>query len=637
MQIAYRPDIDGLRAVAVLSVLGFHFFPEWFPGGYIGVDVFFVISGYLITSILIKEHDAGSWSIASFYARRILRIFPALILVLLFCLLLGWHVLLADEYKQLGKHIAAGAGFFSNIALWQEAGYFDRSSELKPLLHLWSLGIEEQFYIFWPLILWAAWQYRGKLTVITAALALASLIAGGFLVFQDRIQAFYSPFTRGWELLAGAILAIYRGKITPSGILSIHRRLAQFASAVVLMGSFLFLTEAMPFPGFLAIIPVLTTVILIDTNSGNAAGNYFLSWKPLVWVGLISYPLYLWHWPLLSFARILNSDAPSAQLRFLLILISFLLAGLTYWFVEKPLRRIRQRWFIATLASILFLIGLLGFNVFVRDGLERIRYKRMIEVNEQTNIDFIDFEKIGLITDAKCDKPFRFPEKDVCLTFNPSKPVTVAVVGDSHALHAYWGLARAFAKDGLNLKVYGKGACVPFLDHVTPGDAAHCQPFMNATLKDIAEDKRIQSVALVYRGRYLKEGSAKAEIDAYSQKLNATISMLERSGKKVYYFLPIVEPGFDPRLCTGVLPLGRKPPQSCVIDEIQDTLKWAELGRLVHQIQFDHPHVKVINPNKYLCKDQSCPIIMNNRSIFKDDNHLSYFGSILIGDQLKLN
>lgn len=637
MQIAYRPDIDGLRAVAVLSVLGFHFFPEWFPGGYIGVDVFFVISGYLITSILIKEHDAGSWSIASFYARRILRIFPALILVLLFCLLLGWHVLLADEYKQLGKHIAAGAGFFSNIALWQEAGYFDRSSELKPLLHLWSLGIEEQFYIFWPLILWAAWQYRGKLTVITAVLALASLIAGGFLVWEDKTQAFYSPMTRGWELLSGSILAIHGGRVKFPNIASTHQSMIQLGSIFVFVISVLFLNEAMPFPGFLALIPVIITAILITTTTKGTFGHHILSWKPLVLIGLISYPLYLWHWPLLSFTRILTSHSPTVELRFLLLIASLLLAIVTYWFVEKPMRGLRKRWLIALLASILALIGALGFNVFSRDGLERIRYKRMIELSEDASIDFTDFEKVGLITDIKCETPFRFPEKDVCLIADPSKPVSAAVVGDSHALHAYWGLARAFEKHGLNLKVYGKGACVPFLDHISSGDSAHCQPFMNLTLKNIAQDPRINAVVLIHRGRYLKESSSQSEIDAYKQQLDRTISMLERANKKIYYFMPVVEPGFDPRLCIGALPLGRKRPESCVIDEAQDAVKWLKLKNIIAEVYSSHPDISIVDPNVYLCKDYKCPIILNGRSVFKDENHLSYFGSLLIGDQINLN
>jgi len=193
----YRADIDGLRAIAVLSVLGFHAFPSLFPGGFVGVDVFFVISGYLITRILRDELQSGGIRIGDFYARRIVRIFPALLVVLLACLLTGWYTLLAAEYQQLGKHIFAGAAFVSNLALWQEAGYFDVLSDKKPLLHLWSLGIEEQFYIAWPVVLWLL-SKRRFLPEWVLGLALVSLAFSSFQVVHDRTQAFYSPLSRAW-------------------------------------------------------------------------------------------------------------------------------------------------------------------------------------------------------------------------------------------------------------------------------------------------------------------------------------------------------------------------------------------------------------------------------------------------------
>lgn len=207
----YRPDIDGLRAIAVLSVLGFHAFPDVFPSGFIGVDIFFVISGYLISSIIFENLDHGSFSFAQFYGRRIKRIFPALTVVLLSCLVFGWFGLLADEFKQLGKHIAAGAAFVSNFALWQESGYFNNAAETKPLLHLWSLAIEEQFYIFWPLLVWLTWKPKGTNNPLFLPLCLGLLIASfAFNLYQVRIDptaTFYSPSSRTWELLAGVLLA----------------------------------------------------------------------------------------------------------------------------------------------------------------------------------------------------------------------------------------------------------------------------------------------------------------------------------------------------------------------------------------------------------------------------------------------
>ena len=205
----YRSDIDGLRALAVLSVVLFHTFPEILPGGFTGVDVFFVISGFLISTILYSNLATGRFSMLDFYGRRIRRIFPALILVLASCYALGWFVLLPDEYAQLGKHMAGGAGFVQNFVLWGESGYFDNAAETKPLLHLWSLGIEEQFYIVWPILLWIGYRLRLNLLSLTLLIAIISFVLNirGINITKDLTATFYSPQTRFWELLIGATAA----------------------------------------------------------------------------------------------------------------------------------------------------------------------------------------------------------------------------------------------------------------------------------------------------------------------------------------------------------------------------------------------------------------------------------------------
>jgi peptidoglycan/LPS O-acetylase OafA/YrhL len=203
----YRADIDGLRALAVLSVVSFHAFPNMLKGGFIGVDIFFVISGFLISTIIFENLERDSFSFVEFYSRRIKRIFPALLLVLIACYTFGWFVLLADEYKQLGKHIAGGAGFVSNFLFWKESGYFDNAADTKPLLHLWSLGIEEQFYIVWPLLLWFAWKQRLNLLTITLTVLIISFALNINKVHSNVVAVFYSPQTRFWELLTGSVLA----------------------------------------------------------------------------------------------------------------------------------------------------------------------------------------------------------------------------------------------------------------------------------------------------------------------------------------------------------------------------------------------------------------------------------------------
>lgn len=628
MSIAYRSDIDGLRAIAILTVVAFHAFPEVFPGGFIGVDVFFVISGFLITSILHQEIQAGRWSLASFYARRILRIFPALVLVLLACLIAGWHTLLAQEYMQLGKHLGLGAAFLSNIGLWWEAGYFDKASEAKPMLHLWSLAIEEQFYIVWPLLLWLILRSRRSATRIVAALAAVSLLLSIWWVWSDRTQAFYSPASRAWELLAGAWLALQ-----PQLLQSVRTPVRGLAVAV-LLGATVLLNAKVPFPGAVALLPVLAAVLLIGLPATSDWTGRFLGHPWMVALGKVSYPWYLWHWPLLSFAYIIKSGQASVGLRLGLVLVSLLLSALTYRLWELPLRRLPRRLVISLLVAAMAILGLLGKNIYDRYGLERIRHKNLIHLDQASSQDFLDFEKQGLITDAKCEKPFIFPEREVCLLAHADKPVSAVVLGDSHAVHAFWGLVKAFDAQGLNLAVRGKGACVPVMATKAGAGASECERHMETTLLDIAADARVRAVALVFRGRYLTEQSSPQERQDFEVKLDATLSLLQSAGKQVYYFLPVVEPGFDPRLCMGSLPLGRKPPYSCVIDKTADDAKSEAVRTSATRVLAHWPQVRVVDPNSMLCREGQCPILQDGHSIFKDENHLSQAGSMRLSESL---
>ena len=307
----YRPDIDGLRAVAVLAVVAFHAFPNSVRGGFIGVDVFFVISGYLISTILFENLDKGTFSFTEFYARRIKRIFPALLVVLIACFTFGWFALLADEYKQLGKHIAAGAGFISNFILWNEAGYFDNSAETKPLLHLWSLGIEEQFYIVWPLFLWFAWKRKFNLLIITIVVAIISFALNLNGVKQDMVATFYSPLSRFWELLCGSLLAwvtlykkdacsnikhkidtwlshtIYRTQQEADG--KRLENILSFTGLLLLLYGFWRINKTLSFPGYWALVPVLGAVLIITAGPKAWVNRTILSHKVLLIIKMSLY------------------------------------------------------------------------------------------------------------------------------------------------------------------------------------------------------------------------------------------------------------------------------------------------------------------------------------------------------------
>src|SRR5258707_3234889 len=293
----YRPDIDGLRAIAVLAVVGFHAFPYWVRGGFVGVDIFFVISGYLISANIFGALEASRFSFAEFYARRIKRIFPALLLLLVVVSVVAWFTLLPNEYKQIGKHTAAGASFVPNFVFWKEAGYFDTASEIKPLLHLWSLGIEEQFYVFWPLLLWAGAKRRNGFLLITLMVALMSFAVNVVTVHTDTAAAFYSPLSRIWELMIGGLLCYFR---PPRA--SLTRRSLNWPAicGILLIGiSVTSMNREMPLPGWLALLPTTGACLAIAAGPDAWLNRNLLSNPPMTWVGLISYPLYLWHWPLL--------------------------------------------------------------------------------------------------------------------------------------------------------------------------------------------------------------------------------------------------------------------------------------------------------------------------------------------------
>ena len=370
--IKYRPDIDGLRAIAISLVVIFHAFPNALPGGFIGVDVFFVISGYLISRIIFKEYSQNKFSFLNFYMHRINRIFPALIIVMLCCYGFGWFNLLADEFKLLGKHIAAGASFISNWILWNESGYFDRTSDAKPLLHLWSLGVEEQFYLIWPILAGLCMRWRFSILKVAFAIALATFVINVLIVYSDAnpASAFYLPQARFWELMVGAILAHQFQNKLLTNLSARQRDWLSIAGLTLIMTCAFLVSKSKPFPGFWALMPVFGSAALIAAGSNAFCNRIFLSLKPVVWIGLISYPLYLWHWPLLSFQFILRGEEAPVQIRLIIVAISVLLATLTYLLIEKPIRFGKHKGMKALVLVVVMLVtGYQGFNTYYRDGL----------------------------------------------------------------------------------------------------------------------------------------------------------------------------------------------------------------------------------------------------------------------------
>jgi peptidoglycan/LPS O-acetylase OafA/YrhL len=341
--LRYRSEVDGLRAVAVLSVVAFHAFPDYIPGGFVGVDVFFVISGYLITSILVKQHREAQFSFGDFYSRRARRILPALCVVLLACLLFGYLALLPDEFASLGRHMAAAAAFAANLSFWREAGYFAPASEFQPLLHLWSLGIEEQFYLLWPLVLAVAWRRKFNVLQVVLFLTTASFAANLVLTHIDSTAAFYFPLSRFWELGLGCALAVVTSDPNTARVLPplLSRYSPAVGMALIGLSAFLY-DHRTPFPGIAAVVPTLGALAVLASDEDSWFRRRVLASRTLVFIGLISYPLYLWHWPILSFEAILHSGTPQPTYRVAAVLLSLLFAVLTYRFLELPIRQRRN-------------------------------------------------------------------------------------------------------------------------------------------------------------------------------------------------------------------------------------------------------------------------------------------------------
>jgi peptidoglycan/LPS O-acetylase OafA/YrhL len=331
------------------------------------VDVFFVISGYLITGIIVGRAEAGRFSLGDFYARRIRRIFPALAVVLVACAVLGWRVLYASEFRLLGNHVAAGAGFANNILLWAETGYFDPAAETKPLLHLWSLGVEEQFYLVWPVVLAYACRTARARRMAVVAVLVVSFAACVWMTARHPVAAFYLPFFRFWELMAGAIFAV-----RPAWNAASPRdaNVRSIAGAALLAASLVLIDRSLPFPGWRAAIPVAGTCLLLSAGRAGVVNRWLLSLRALVFIGLISYPLYLWHWPLLTFVKILSNNATLTFERGAVLFgLSVALAWLTYRLVETPVRTGASpgRKAIAALVAMV-IVGIAGATVSLRQG-----------------------------------------------------------------------------------------------------------------------------------------------------------------------------------------------------------------------------------------------------------------------------
>lgn len=658
---AYRPDIDGLRAIAVLAVVAFHAFGTVLPGGFIGVDVFFVISGYLIATILFTQLEQGCFSLMGFYARRIRRIFPALLLVLFASYGLGWLTLLPGEDQQLGKHIAAGAGFVANLALWREAGYFDNSAETKPLLHLWSLSVEEQFYILWPLLLCLAWrrkftffrilkesEYKGsrkyRVLAVIAVLGLGSFYLS--VTTADRVVLFYAPQTRFWELLCGSLLAwgclyqrapclAFKTALPAQGRWVPH--LLSGLGLVLLLGGFFGISKAVAFPGIWALVPVLAAVLIIAAGPQAWVNRTLLARRGMVWLGLISFPLYLWHWPLLSFARILGNEPARIATRIGAVLLAIVLAWLTWRLVEQPVR-LGQKNPVKTRTLVLLMLGMAslgGYSYACGGWVWMVPWQgknaaALIGYNGFNGKSEAAFWQGGCFNLSENSSAFQNHHCDEAVF--AGRP-TVFLVGDSHSAYLSQYLKGYLQARRYNFVQFSAGYCTPLsvLDH-----RQRCQEINRYVWQRIAAE---HPEFLILSAHYLlwSDDPHYGEAAPYDRFINAQMARLKQLGVKEIFILgqmPTWQDGLPAVLLRRFVRHGRPIPPRTYQGVVPLSLAWdTKMAAQPYPQGVHYLSLKNALCNKAGCLTMAGPNLGTDLLVF-DYGHLTFSGAKWVTEQL---
>ncbi len=648
-KINHRQDIDGLRAIAVLSVIAYHGFPNLVKGGYIGVDIFFVISGYVISSILFHDFINSSFTFKEFYKRRILRLFPALIVVLIFSLCFGWLTLLNDEFQRLGKHVLGASAFSSNFLLWNESGYFDVNAKSKLLLHLWSLGVEMQFYIFWPILLWICYRLKKSILILILIILALSFYANLTNIKSHNTISFYFPHARFWELLLGCALS-YFVIFDPINSNNIKRIFSKFKDFQSLLGIFIivlciaFLPKNINFPGLWALLPTIGSLLIISAGPNAYINKMLLQSRLLVWIGSISYPLYLWHWPLLAFDYIILGENRSAWRLIGILILSLALAHLTYRYIETFFRnKFQSKIKSIYLSIILIFIGGIGAIIYINNGFESRKFNSEYLTNQKMVMNILPDEPKS---HQECLNAYGI-KGDIlyCNLFGLGKP-RVAVIGDSHARVLFDGMATddTHFADGL-VNIGGK----PFLGVKLINE--HNENTLNnfySSLRGTSiaiNESSISTVVIAYRAEeYLSSNSYRLidrpEIedpsDIFEASVRLTLDKLLQKNKNIILMISVPELGFDPRQCMS-RPLQNldKLKNPCAISRGDYELRSQLYRNLVFSIIKDYPTVKIFDAPAYLCDKEWCWAKKDGILLYRDDNHLSLEGARLIGSELR--
>ena len=602
-RLHYQPEIDGLRALAVLPVILFHAGISAFSGGFVGVDIFFVISGYLITGIIAADLDRGTFTIANFYQRRVRRILPALFVVILASLIAGLLLFLPEQLTRLAQSALSAIGFASNIWLWAHAGYFMGDSRMFPLLHTWSLSLEEQFYIFFPPLMMAIARWKLPRLAIVLALLAGSLALAAVGAYAKPSATFYFLPTRAWELMLGAAIALGVVRTVTSAI---AREAMGWAGIALLVVPVLTYSDRTVFPGLAAIPPCIGAAMLIVAGrDGGCQVTNLLASRPMVGIGLISYSLYLWHWPLFVFARQVTLEVDlAAPVIAMCIAASFVLAIATWQWVERPFRD-RQR---MTGRRLMMWVGggalaIVGVAVAAGDGMPGRMTPETLRLAAA--------KQSGSTLTEACNA--RSADAAPCRLGAAAQAPSFAVWGDSHAGalgEAFDAIGRRHGRAGL---LYPFGGCPGLIDPTTEKilrtDASICRARSRWVLNALLADRAIRDVVLVdYWQAY------DAEPQAFADSLKQTVAALRQGGKQVTIIAGIPAPGFDqPWGLAMANEFGLRPPEA--EDDFAPSANMRAIGQ--------QSGVRLIDLSTALCPDRPCSRMIGNRPMFSDSNHLS--------------
>ena len=642
----YRPEIDGLRAFAVMPVILFHAGFQWFDGGFVGVDIFFVISGYLITTIIISEMAEDSFSLINFYERRARRILPALFFVTVACMPFAWMWLAPSDLKDFGNSVAAVSIFTSNIFFWSELGYFAPTAELQPLLHTWSLAVEEQYYILFPVFLILAW--RLGLNWILILLSIVFIISLGTAHWATTISshpkmisgAFFLLPTRGWELLIGVFIAFYL-KYQSSPKSFTFNQITSFVGFGMILFSIIYFDQRTPFPSLYTLIPTLGTCLIILSAVPNTIVSKILSFPPLVGMGLISYSAYLWHNPLLAFARHRFMGDLSGGIMIMLCIASILLAYFSWRWVEKPFRnktKTSRKMIFSLFACGLILfqfIGFFSYKTYLADG-----YSSRVEFSDQLK------ESLKMSQSDNCFNTALNHSANEwgCLLGVQKDTIDYILFGDSHALALKNMIDQAAESNKISIFFTGSSGCIPFLGiHPQRSDqlSNNCYA-LNSRVSEFAKLENIRGIILSAKWTFYTNGdyggsrqqfianskngpfNKDKSISAFKAGFNKTVDYYNNNDIPVYIVSQPPLQKYPAELAYFQLYKGLNTLQNISINKNE----FLAIEKLYKSFFLERSSdINFINLTDEFCDVEICPIGTLKESFYADTNHLSIIGS----------